>query len=151
MESCLPFRHGGMDVCAPTFKHRCHQEFRKKVTPHTPTFLSSLAFKGMKAQAFSLKEDTHPPLGCVPLPIIAIPESSTKVTLRGSCILLLCTFSGTESFPPGNASSGTRGSRVSARRRQDQRHDLGFQGLDSPHSPGGPARAPLDSIREYLC
>lgn len=45
--------------------------------------------------------------------------------------------------------SGTRGSRVSPRKGKEQTCGWGLQSFDSPHSHGGPSRAPLDSIKDH--
>lgn len=64
--------------------------------------------------------------------MIVAPESSTEVTPRQSCVLHLCAFSGAGTFPPGNGEGLA----------QEQKHVLGLQSMDPPHSHGRCSRAP---------
>lgn len=127
LKSCSPFRHDGMGVWAPTFNKDAMKGLEKQVTPLIPTLPCIFAFKEMKGLVFCVQEGTRPPLLCVLLLRIAIPASSTKKTLRGSCILHTCTFSGLGSFPPGSGEILAQAwSRVSPRKRKDQKGGLGL-------------------------
>lgn len=72
----------------PRFRHKHGEEFRKESVD-----TDSMA-QELKAQVSCVQEGACSPLCTLLLPVTRIPESSPKVTVRGSCRLPLSTFMG---------------------------------------------------------
>lgn len=127
LDSCSPLRHGGMDVWALTFKHRCHEEFRKE--SDLPDSKLSLHFLFQRDEGLSLQGmRAH-----ISFLATCSPSHDSQVTWRGSCILHPCI----RTLPTRKwRRSGTRGS---SHPEEEERSETllrpGSQSFDSPQWP----------------
>lgn len=142
LDSYSPLRHGGMDVWALTFKHRCHEEFRKE--SDLPDSRLSLHFLFQRDEGPSLQGTrAHTSL------LAHVPLHMTA--RRHGEILASCTHA-SGPFPPGNGEVLAQEAAVILKKKRDQKHCLGPDPkvLTLHGAPGGSSKNPLDSVKDHL-
>lgn len=142
LDSCSPLRHGGMDVWALTFKHRCHEEFRKE--SDLPDSKLSLHFLFQRDEGLSLQGmRAH---------ISSWPHVPLHMTARWHGEVLASCTHASGPFPPGNGDVLAQEAAVIPRKKRDQKHCLGLDPkvLTLHSGPGGSSKSPLDSIKDHL-